>query len=82
MSVHCAHQTVQLLRCETPKFIGQMVRAYDLQLTVILVLLNTTKYEAWVAECVYLMTVQDMADPRQQLINTWNGIIKHSRQCH
>jgi len=39
--IHCVHQTVELLRHESPKLIGPVVQANDLQVALILVPLNS-----------------------------------------
>jgi len=66
---HYAHQTVELLQCETSKFIGPelwMPNSPDLILA---------NYHIWsvLQDSVYQPQIKDVADLTQCLVDTWSG---------
>lgn len=67
---HRARETVELLRRETPQFIGPNLwppNSPDL---------NPVDYKIWgvLQERVYQTPIRDVTDLRQRLIDTWSGI--------
>jgi len=69
-TVHCAHQTVELLQHETPKFITPdlwPLNSPDL---------NPVDYRIWdvTQDCVYQTPDQDVTDLKLHLTDAWNGL--------
>ena len=68
-AAHRACQMVELLHCETPKFIASDLWPPNIP-DINLVLWNMRCYE----DCVYQTPVQDVSDLKQRLADTWNGL--------